>query len=198
MPARTVVLTAVIASCASSLVTLAATLLVVAPGIRAAPDPQATQPLVRAERFELMDAQGNTTAVLGKVPASLSVVPVSGTGLVFLDPSGRARAFMGVSENSVPAVAITDPRGRVGALSAYNSPDGSPLEGVGLGLVSPPREGMMIDQAAVLLSLQPDQSSFLQFLDVNGQDRVLIGVQRDGTPLIVRQGARGESAEPDR
>ena len=40
MPVRTAVLTVVVASCVSSLMTLAVSLLVLAPSIRAAPDAQ--------------------------------------------------------------------------------------------------------------------------------------------------------------
>ncbi|HLH26115.1 MAG TPA: hypothetical protein VK066_26660 [Chloroflexota bacterium] len=198
MPARSVVLTALIASCVSSLVTLAVALLVLAPSIRAAPDAQATQPVVRAERFELVDVQGNTTAVWGRIAPDISTtITKPGTGLAFLDPAGQPLAIMGVSENSVPGVFVFDPQGRVAALSAYSSPSGAPLGGVGLTLVNPPREGIMIDQMGAMLALVPDQA-FLRFFDGAGQDRVAVGVQPDGSPWIIPQGALQQTSGPDR
>jgi hypothetical protein len=65
MPARSLVLIGIVASCVSSLVTLAAALLVLAPAIRAAPDSQAVQPLVRAQKFELVDQGGTVRATIG-------------------------------------------------------------------------------------------------------------------------------------
>jgi hypothetical protein len=91
MPTRTIVLTALIASCVSSLVTLTVALFVLPPSIRAAPDPQAVQPVVRAERFELLDA--NST-----VRASLNT-EATGAGLTLRDESGTSRVAL-----------VTDPR----------------------------------------------------------------------------------------
>ena len=86
MPNRTIALTALIVSCASSLVTLTLALLVLAPGIRAAPDAQALQPILRAERFELVDASGTVRASLN--------TEASGAGLTLRDETGTSRVVL--------------------------------------------------------------------------------------------------------
>jgi hypothetical protein len=92
MPTRTVVLTALIASCVSSLVTLTVALLVLAPGIRAAPDPQAVQPVVRAERFEMLDAAGRVRAVLS--------TERHGAGLALIDENNQQRIALVVDPDA--------------------------------------------------------------------------------------------------
>jgi hypothetical protein len=57
MPTRTLVLTAIIASCVSSLVTLAVALLVL-------PWAQGAQQVVRAERFEVLSKNQRVAAAL--------------------------------------------------------------------------------------------------------------------------------------
>jgi hypothetical protein len=72
MPTRTIVLTALIASCVSSLVTLTVALLVLAPGIRAAPDPQAPTSTVRTQKLEIVDQRGRVRAAMGtRYPLSI-------------------------------------------------------------------------------------------------------------------------------
>src|SRR4051812_3474211 len=86
MPTRIIVLTALIASCTSSVITLAVALLVLAPGIRAAPDPQGVQPVVRAERFELLDTSGTVRGSLN--------MEANGAGLTLRDETGTSRVVL--------------------------------------------------------------------------------------------------------
>jgi hypothetical protein len=176
MPARTVVLTALVASCVSSLVTLGVVLLLLPPVIRAAPDPQAAQPVVRAERFELVDPRGQVLAVLGKREAdpSAPIPDPSSTALVFFDSAGEPGVQIVLGDNMVPAISLKSGHGRVAGLSGTVSPDGTPQDGMGLVMGSKPRQGIMVDQAAVILSLHSDSTS-LQFLDGNGRARAGMG-----------------------
>jgi hypothetical protein len=180
MPARTIVLTAVIASCVSSLVTLAATLLVLAPTIRAAPDAQAAQPVVRAERFELVDAQGKLVARLGQhtggEPAGPGIL-LGGTSLDFLDQAGQMRASMGLANDSTPGVFFISSQGLVAGIGENSVADRTPAGSVGIVLVGPSPVA-----PEPLLSAAPDGQSSLQFLDAGGQTRVVQGVRADGTP----------------
>jgi hypothetical protein len=136
MPARALVLTAVIASCVSFLVTLAVALLVLAPTIKAAPDPQAVQTFVRAERFELVDPDGTVRAMLstaGNVTglgignpstsgAALLAVGPDGTPLLRMQRSdGQATVTMSVSPDNVASIGLGDVAGRALQLRASAS-----------------------------------------------------------------------------
>jgi hypothetical protein len=90
MSARTVALTALVASGVSSLLTLTVTLLLLPLPTRAAPDPQATPQVVRAERFELVDGSGAVRAVLQS--ATPRVQGASTTSeLILRDETGAPR-----------------------------------------------------------------------------------------------------------
>jgi hypothetical protein len=152
MPTRTIVLTALIASCVSSLVTLTVALLVLAPGIRAAPDPQTVQPVVRAERFELMDDNGQIRAVLGRQHGAPDVdgliglvvfgadgvrrlvIALSPTGdrpfMALAERPGPARAMMGMYPDGSAAMRWTDETGQPRAVFGV-APDGAANVAVG-------------------------------------------------------------------
>ena len=102
MPARSIVLTALIASCVSSVLTLAMASLILAPAIHAAPSAQDVQPVVRAERFDLVDTGGT-------VRARLEVDPTQGTGLSLRDESGRSRMVALVHPSSGAGVVVVSP-----------------------------------------------------------------------------------------
>ncbi|HEY7061567.1 MAG TPA: hypothetical protein VII06_08815 [Chloroflexota bacterium] len=97
MPARTVVLTAVVASCASSLVTLAVALLVLAPSLRAAPDSQMPFTVVRANRFEVVDSHGTLRVELGLYKAQSDEYGYEAAGLTLFDSRSPHTAAMSVS-----------------------------------------------------------------------------------------------------
>lgn len=68
----------------------------------------ATEPaakLVRAERFQVVDAQG-------VVRADLGVVAGAGTGLTLYDPNGGERAGLGVNSNGGTGLRLIDKAGR--------------------------------------------------------------------------------------
>ena len=76
----------------------------------AAPGPSATAtpaPVLRAQRFELVDATGAVVASLGRqqsVRASEQVAIFPRTALEFTDAEGRLRAGIGLAEHGQPAV----------------------------------------------------------------------------------------------
>ncbi|SRR5712692_9763601 len=204
MPARVVILTAIIASCVSAAVTLAVALLVLPPVIGAAPDPQAAPPLVRAERFELVDPQGKVLAVLGKRPPDpAAVIPrLATTELAFLDQAGQPRASIGLYDNMLSDLTLWDDYGHGLHLGGFTDPSGAPRAGLGLNMGSRPREGVMVDTVSVSLVLLPN-SNFLMFTDANGQYRAGIGIRPDGTPWTepsgvgIQQPGEGPSAWPE-
>jgi hypothetical protein len=171
MPARTVVLTAIIASCVSSLVTLAAALLVLAPSIRAAPDPQAVQPVLRAERFELVDSTGQVNAVLG---THEDVV-----GLIVMGPSGDSRVRAAVGTDGFPIVAVRNPTGTAGIgltvraddtalFNVVNTSSGRVAVGAGLGTASADVYDSN-DRLRAVVGMRPDGAPFVVLLDETGQ-----------------------------
>jgi hypothetical protein len=145
MPARTVVLTALVASCASSLVTLAVALLVLAPSIRAAPDPQAVQPIVRAERFELVNANGMQRVMLG--------VDGQGLALTLRSPDNQPRIVLRVTEDDASIVGVTN-AARTGA-ALYALPDGRAIAAV---------QGPQ-DRGDVLMQIAADNTREIKIFD---------------------------------
>ncbi len=145
MPARTVVLTALVASCVSSLVTLAGALLFLAPAIRAAPDSQAAQPLVRAERFELVDADGMQRAVLG--------IDGQGLALTLGGSDNQPRIVRRVTEDDAALVGVTN-AARNGA-TLYALPDGRALAAV---------QGPH-DRGDVLMQIKADNTREIKIFD---------------------------------
>ena len=183
MPTRTVVLTAIIASCVSSLVTLAAALLVLAPSIRAAPDLQTAQPVVRAERFEVVDQDGRILARLGQQSPGTPVGALwtSRTSLEFVDQVGQPRAVIGMSTNDMPALSIADGRGTSVGIGQPLMPDGSPTGGVSLSMGT--RNEQVRALHLVLGASGSDVRPHLLLFD-NNRPRIELGVLSDGSPLI--------------
>jgi len=64
--------------------------------------------VVRARRFEVVDAAGKTRA-------SLCLFPDGSSALRFHDAAGRVRAAMGMTEDSVPALELMDRDGNLRA-----------------------------------------------------------------------------------
>ncbi|HEY7065305.1 MAG TPA: hypothetical protein VII06_27760 [Chloroflexota bacterium] len=148
MPSRIIVLTALIASCVSSLITLAVALLVLAPAIRAAPEPQAVQPVVRAERFELVDAAGTVRGSLN--------MEANGAGLTLRDETGTSRVVL-----------VTDPRVGHGLFVTGEATHGAVAVGastsntIGMQVTSP-------DGARLFVQASPTGNGFA-LLDPAGQ-----------------------------
>jgi hypothetical protein len=86
MPTRTIVLTALSASCVSSLVTLGVALLLLAPALRVGPNLQAVQSVMRAERFDLLDTNGTVRASLH--------TEAQGAGLILRDATDTSRVVL--------------------------------------------------------------------------------------------------------
>jgi hypothetical protein len=165
MPARAVVLTALIASAVSSIVAFALGLLVAAAllhapiaaaqtptasntpsipaprALSAAPDasaasPVTVSPVIRAERFELVDASGTVLASLGhQAPTSFAAGDASARGrtaLEFVDPAGRPRVGLGVGDDQQAAVYVQDARGGLAALGEGRLTTGASANDLGL------------------------------------------------------------------
>jgi hypothetical protein len=179
---RTTVLTAFIASCVSSAVTLSAALLVLAPGIRAAPDPQAVQPVVRAERFEVVDQTGNVLARLGQqVPGTpVGALWTSRTSLEFLDQAGQVRAVMGMSLEDAPAVFVSDDQGTTLSLVQPVRPDGTSA-GVALSMGTRTPQGRAL---RLVEGVSPDSGPYLLLFDATSQPRAELGVLADGSAVV--------------
>jgi hypothetical protein len=92
MSTRALLLTILGSSCVSSLVTLGVATVALPQTIRAAPDAQTTAAVMRAERFELVDAAGRVQAVLGSHDGV--------RGLSVVDSNGRARTQIGAKDDA--------------------------------------------------------------------------------------------------
>ena len=201
MPARAIILTALVASCASSVLTFlvgfaVAAVVIHAPSAAAqgvaTPTPVSTSavpaPVLRTERLELVDSEGRIRVRLG-IEADRSV------GLGVLDQAGNARLVAGVTTDERPVVGFVDHTGQQRSSWAL-TPDGAPSivfhnpqhgtvvigafgDGpIGLGVLDVSR------QPRVRLVMNPDGGEGLMLYDATGQPRLLFGLQSDGTPNV--------------
>src|SRR5215210_4966076 len=92
---RSLLLPLLLGSLCASAVTLAGTMIFFPPASRAAPEPQATVPLVRAERIELVDRQGTVRGLL----AVGGDGPDSATAFTLSDYAGTRRVTISVLNN---------------------------------------------------------------------------------------------------
>jgi len=107
----------------------------------AAAQAPAVPDVVRARRFEVVDAAGKPRAVLrvysdgspglafsdaaGKARAVLGVFSDGSPGLSFSDAAGKARAVLGVLHDGGPSLAFRDAAGKVRA-AMHMTEDGNP------------------------------------------------------------------------
>jgi len=108
---------------AASLVS--ATLSIVTMALLGAPSPRAVQAqgsVIRAERVEIVDAQGMLRMRLG-------VEPTGAANLVVYDPAGQLRLAMGLADVGQPVLGFWDPAGQP-RLGMGIAPDGSPAIGI--------------------------------------------------------------------
>ena len=139
---RAMLLPALVGAVVSAVLGFALGTLASPPTSRAAPDPQAPARVVRAERFEMVDARGAVRALLAVQEDDATVLKLqrtdtAGPGAVvtvhpddrvdlgLLDRTGRIRAGLGLTVEGLPVWVLVDsagqPRARLRLL-----PDGSP------------------------------------------------------------------------
>jgi hypothetical protein len=171
MPTRELALTALVASCVSSVVTLAVALLILPPVSRAAPDPQAVQPVVRAERFELVGADGNVRASLGAVA---NIV-----GLAIGDPSTSGSVLLAVGPDDTPLLRMQRLAGQSSITVSINPND---VAVVGLGDVFGP---------GISLAAGSTGEQTLRVQDGQQHPRVSLGVAADGASFVRLQDQAG-------
>jgi hypothetical protein len=201
MPARILILTALVASGVSSVVTLAVALLVLPPVIRAAPDLQATQPVVRAERFELVGPNGQLRAILG-FDQALEQQPV--VGLILMGPSGQQQAVIGLTpEGNFGTIRLNDRAGefragldaaadgnatvRLGDTQHLNVSLGTIYTPVGEGAGLQIRQASRVRADLTVGNLQA--SSGLMLADNLGRRRASVEVTGDRTSLVIGETA---------
>jgi hypothetical protein len=116
-----------VSSLVSAAVALSVAVLVFPPHSQAAQDPQPGQPaqpaqqaypVLRAERFEVVDAQGALRMRLG-------VEQSGAANVVVYDPSGRMRLAVGLADDGQPVMGFWDPAGQP-RLGAGFDPTGGP------------------------------------------------------------------------
>ena len=152
MSTRAVLLPMLLASVCSSLLTLALAALAFPPASRAAPDQQPPAPVVRAQRFEVVDASGAVVATLG-------VEPERSTGLFIMDAAGQQRAGLAVGVNGQAFAQVFTPQGapQLAGAILQAGPDGS----VTIAAVDM--------QARAALGLAPDGAASMQITSSTGQ-----------------------------
>ena len=107
--------------------------------------------VVRARRFEMVDAAGKARAVL-------SVLPDGRTGLLLVDAGGKGRVILRLHSDGTPVLALYDAAGKERA-SLSLLPDGSPALGF--------HDAAGKTRAA--LSVRPDGTSTLVLADAAGK-----------------------------
>src|SRR5690242_18680746 len=95
----------------SSMLTLAAALLIFAPPGRAEPVGQTNSPIIQAQRIDLVDANGTARARLG-VDSDGSV------GFAILDQGGQSRATLALTNDNSAVIQVRTPQGSTASLSA--------------------------------------------------------------------------------
>ena len=115
---RAVLLPVLVSSLVSAAVALAAAILVFPPHSQAAQNAQPPYPVLRAERFEVVDAQGALRMRLG-------VEQSGAANVVVYDPSGRLRLAVGLADDGQPVMGFWDPAGQP-RLGAGFDPAGGP------------------------------------------------------------------------
>jgi hypothetical protein len=164
--AGAMLLAVLVASLCSSLLTLGLAVLVFAPASRAEPNPQATVPMIRTERLELVDPGGAVLAWLGKTEDG-------SVGLAFPGQADPPRAVIGRAEDGTPLLALTNPQG-AGILLGTDSRWGS------FGWVIWDAAG----QTRLGASMIGDDQGLLTFVDSNKQTRILLAQRPDNTATV--------------
>jgi hypothetical protein len=118
--ARAMLWPTIVAALASSALTLAGMVLVYPPLGRAEVAPQLPPSVVRAQRFEVIDATGATVATLGNEPDR-------STGLFLLDAAGQQRGSLAMGADGMAYVQVFTPQGapQFGGAILQARPDGS-------------------------------------------------------------------------
>jgi hypothetical protein len=191
---RTVLLSVLVSSVSSALVAFALGALASPPVSRAAPGQQAPAPVVRAQRFELVDAQGTVRAQLGVLERDV-------IGLAVLEPGGQPRAVIGLESDGTAGVLVADPSGqpRVGLGVDRNSSAGLRLhtaQGNSTTLSAEPdgSSGLTLADATGLrtgLILTTDARPGWFFRDPTGEQRASLFLAGDGAPSIVFANPQG-------
>jgi hypothetical protein len=123
-------------------------------------------PVVRAERFEVVDAQGALRAQIGMDRGDV--------GVLIMDPSSQPRALIGWARDCGCAVIqLNNPQGAGVTLRA--DPEGV----VGLAVTDSPR------QLRAILGLTSNGRPVLGFLDPSGLQRASLVLTEDGTPSML-------------
>jgi len=109
---RQQIMPVLLAAMLSSMLTLAGVQMFAPPTSRAAPDGQGPVSLLRAQRVEIVDANGTVRGVLGLTPGG------DAAGVIFRDEQGRERAGMGTGRPAWgvgPGAWVLDGEGRLRA-----------------------------------------------------------------------------------
>jgi hypothetical protein len=136
-------------------------------------------PVVRAERFEVVDKDGKLRATLG-IGAEGATGLVLPDGLVLTDKNGQPRASLGLAADGAPGLMLYDPglRYRV-ALDV--APDGAPA------LALAGKEG----RTRAELILPTEGGPGLVLYDPGLHPRMTLDVSADGTPSVLLVGKDG-------
>jgi len=131
--------------------------------------------VVRARRFELVDADGKERAVLR--------IAAEGTPMLVLwDNNGKVSAGLGLGPDGSPNLALVDANGKGSVLLSSSSLvlfDGNRRYRVTLGLTSNNAPSLSFwgekGEARAVLSLNPDSGPSLELYDEKGKSRAALG-----------------------
>ncbi len=161
MPTRALVLTALVASCVSSVVSFALARLTTPTPTQAEPQGQAASLLVRTQQLEIVDSTGAARVTIG----------TAGDRIVRLqmgDPAGRAGIQIGLEDVRLPEGVVTVPTviaasssGAQGSLVA--GPDGS----ISWSLVAADPHG--VGRGIAAMAVDPDGTPRLRLLGSTAQ-----------------------------
>ena len=158
--------------------------------------PAAVPDVVKARRFEVVDAAGEVRAVLdvtkdisglalfgaaGKGSVGLAVAPDGSSGLALRDAARKRRLSLAVDPDGTPSMGLSDAAGMF-QVSLSADPNGS----IGLALAAAPRKPMGF------LGVLPNKKGLgLGLLDEAGKLRMWLAVYPDGAPHLILMDTAG-------
>lgn len=136
-------------------------------------------PVIRAERFEVVDRDGKLRATLGTGSTGAPGLVLS-DGLVLIDNNGQPRANLGLAADGAPGLMLYDPGLRY-RIALDVAPDGAPA----LALAS--KEG----RTRAELVVPSEGGPSLILYDTRLQPRVTLDVSTAGVPTLLLTGQNG-------
>lgn len=158
------------------------------PGLTEEAEPLVPE-VIRARRFELVNAQGEVQAVLGSLGDATGLVlaatgkPEGPSAILHLTADGEARLQLAAADGKASALIKVSEEGGAIALRGRNAAAGAALTVMPDGS---PRLALLDkeNRPRAELSFMPDGTTRLTMSDSNGEGRAALRVGGDGSPVL--------------